>query len=101
LSEVIRRGRRVGSSTLVTYVHHSESALDVKIGLVVGRAVGNAVTRNRVKRRLRHLLLPRIAAFPPGLRLVIRALAPAAAASAASLARDLDSCVRRAGLAAA
>ena len=99
-SEVVRRGRSVGSVTLVTYVHHA-TAGDVKVGLVVGRIVGNAVIRNRVKRRLRHLLRPRVAAFPPGLRLVVRALQPAAFASADALARDLDSCVRRAGLATA
>ena len=99
-SEVIRHGRRVGSTTLITYVHRDTTA-DVKVGLVVGRVVGNAVTRTRVKRRLRHLLRPRVLTFPPGLRLIVRALPPAAVASADALARDLDSCVRRAGLATA
>ncbi len=27
-----------------------------RVGLIVGRSTGNAVTRNRVKRRLRHVL---------------------------------------------
>jgi ribonuclease P protein component len=58
-------------------------------GFVVSRAVGNAVTRNRVRRRLRHLLAPRLATLPPGTRVVVRALPAAAAASSAQLAEAL------------
>jgi ribonuclease P protein component len=61
-----------------------------RAGFVVGRLVGPAVTRNRVKRRLRHLMRERIGALPPGSRVVIRALPAAARADFAELARDLD-----------
>ena len=61
-----------------------------RAGLVVSRAVGAAVVRNRVKRRLRHLLADRLALLPPGSRLVVRALPPAAAASSGQLAVALD-----------
>ncbi len=67
-----------------------------RVGLVVGRAVGNAVTRNQVKRRLRHLLRDRLAALPEGSLLVVRALASAGAASSAELGADLDSALGRA-----
>lgn len=49
-----------------------------RVGLVVSKAVGGAVQRNRVKRRLRHLVAPHIASMPQGLMLVVRALPPAA-----------------------
>jgi len=71
------------------------------VGLVVSKAVGSAVTRNLVKRRLRSLVRERIEALPAGSRLVVRALPPAASAPYARLGSDLDAAVatavRRAG----
>jgi ribonuclease P protein component len=60
------------------------------VGFVVTKAVGNAVHRNRVRRRLRHLAAPRLAGLGDGTLVVVRALPPAADADA-DLARDLDS----------
>jgi len=58
--------------------------------MVVSRAVGNAVTRNRVKRRLRHLARTQLERTPLGTDVVVRALPPAAAPGD-NLASDLDS----------
>ncbi len=64
----LRRGRRAGTPTLVLHLAHvpcavpgtgtsaEEASRPARVGLVVGRAVGGAVVRNRVKRRLRHLV---------------------------------------------
>jgi ribonuclease P protein component len=93
----IRQGRRAGRSTVV--VHLAEAAgdhhPDPRVGLVVGKAVGNAVTRNQVKRRLRHLARERLDSLPAGSVLVLRALPPAAGASSATLGRDVDEALRR------
>lgn len=62
----------------------------------MSKAVGNAVVRHRVARRLRHLVAARLADLPTGAILVVRALPPAAAASSAELADDLDSALRAA-----
>lgn len=56
----------------------------------MSRAVGNAVHRNQVKRRLRHLLRARLGALPEGSMLVVRALPRAAEASWGELGRELD-----------
>jgi ribonuclease P protein component len=61
-----------------------------KVGLVVSRAVGSAVVRNRAKRRLRELMRRRIAWLPEGCLLVLRAHPAAADARQADLAADLD-----------
>jgi ribonuclease P protein component len=61
-----------------------------RVGFVVGKAVGNAVVRNQVKRRLRHLARERLASLPGAAVLVVRALPAAATASYAELGRDLD-----------
>ncbi len=62
---------------------------------MVPRAVGPAVTRNRVRRRLRHLLRDRLDRLPAGTRLVIRVLPPAAGATSATLGRAVDRALDR------
>jgi ribonuclease P protein component len=65
-------------------------ASPARAGFVVSKAVGNAVVRNKVRRRLRHLVRDRLAGLPAGALLVVRALPAAAAAPATVLAADLD-----------
>jgi ribonuclease P protein component len=99
----VRSGRRSGSRTLVVHLHRGDPASRAhgvagpapQAGLVVSRAVGNAVVRNRTKRRLRHLLRDRLDALPAGAVLVVRALPAAGDASAVDLGRDLDRGLRR------
>jgi ribonuclease P protein component len=97
----LRAGRRrtggTGRPSIIgplVVVHLAEAlAADgppTQAGFVVSRAVGGAVTRNRVRRRLRHLVAPRLATLPPGTRIVVRALPAAAAASSKELGDALD-----------
>ena len=65
-----------------------------RAGFVVSRAVGGSVVRHRVARRLRHLVREHLADLPPGARLVVRALPPAASAPSAALADDLGSALQ-------
>jgi len=104
----IRGGRRAGRTTLVAHLWTADrdavepSAAEARTGpsragFVVSKAVGPAVTRNRVKRRLRHLVADRLDLLPEGAVLVVRALPAAAAAQSGELARDLDSALGRLG----
>ena len=74
----------------------SPADLRPRAGFVVSRTVGGSVVRHRVTRRLRHLVRDRLAALPPGARLVVRALPPAADAPSSALAADLDAGLRTA-----
>lgn len=67
----------------------------VRVGFVVSRAVGNAVVRHRVTRRLRDLMAHRLPTLPLGTDLVIRANPAAACADSAALAVDLDGALAR------
>lgn len=103
-SEVVRRGVRSGTSRVVVHllgptgqatVPTSDPAeAEVLVGFVVPRAVGGAVVRNRVKRRLRALMAPRLSELPAGGRVVVRALGPAATATSAELTPDLTTALR-------
>lgn len=62
----------------------------VRVGFVVSRAVGNAATRNRVKRRLRALMAERLATVTSATSLVIRAQPASAARDFGQLGADLD-----------
>lgn len=96
-SRAVRGGVRTGKSTLVVHLAASSSETDApSVGFVVSKAVGNAVVRNRVKRRLRAIVADRMPDLPAGVLIVVRALPEAAAADYARLDADLGSCLRRA-----
>lgn len=85
----IKSGVRVGRPAVVVSAHRPDPApAGVRVGLVVSKAVGNAVTRNRVKRRLRHLCRPLAETTPTGTLVVVRAL-PRAAAEGPDLAAQV------------
>jgi ribonuclease P protein component len=93
------RGYRAGGPLVIVHVAvPSSSAVDggagtVRVGFIVNKAVGKAVARNAVKRRLRHLVATRLDAFPPGAVVVVRAGREAAAASSDQLAQALDAAI--------
>lgn len=86
----IRRGSKGATATLVVHAVPRGEPADSSVGFVVSKAVGTAVVRNRVKRRLRHLMRARIDSLAQPVWLVIRARPAAAQASSATLATDLD-----------
>lgn len=98
-THAVRRGRRAGARHLVVHLWEPEagsrSDSPARAGLVVSKAVGPAVVRTRVKRRLRHLLQDRVTMLRPGSMLVVRALPPAAEASSEVLGADLDRALAR------
>jgi ribonuclease P protein component len=96
----IRRGRRAGTRTLVLHLDlppegSVEGGTAPRVGFVVSKAVGPAVARNKVKRRLRHLARERLASLPGSAVLVVRALPQAATASYDELGSDLDRALGR------
>lgn len=109
----VKRGRRAGRPLLVVHLrrddeaavrpdgysdlhpHVAEGTPSARAGFVVSKAVGPAVVRNLVKRRLRHLVRERLAGLPAGSLIVVRALPPAGTASYQDLEHDLDAALRR------
>ncbi len=95
----MRTGVRSGRQSFVLFAQQTDSsASPERVGFVVSKAVGNAVTRNLVKRRLRHamaaILTERGASnAQPRCDFVLRAFPAAAQASYAELAAEAASAV--------
>ncbi|HEU0025449.1 MAG TPA: ribonuclease P protein component [Thermoleophilaceae bacterium] len=80
---VYREGRSHASRHLVVYAFPRADADSPRLGVSVGRKLGGAVERNRVKRLLREAFWARAGALPDGLDFVI-----VARPAAGELARD-------------
>lgn len=101
---VYRKGRSVSSRYLVLYWFPQEEAGDPRFGFSVPRAVGGAVERNRIKRRLRELWRERLERVQTGQDyvLIVRpGLAEAAEAQGIEwLGERVDEVLEQAGVAA-
>jgi ribonuclease P protein component len=98
-SDTVAHGARSSAGPLVVHLRPAAAAAEpssLRVGLVVSRAVGNAVVRHRVSRRLRHLLAERLPVLPAGSRVVVRALPAAADTATGALATALDRAIARA-----
>ena len=86
------RGARAGSTLIVVHANSTDAraGLPPRVGFVVSKAVGTAVVRNRVKRRLRALMAARVDQLPAGVDVVVRANPLAAQANSHELAAELD-----------
>jgi len=88
----VRGGRRASRGTIV--VHYvkpvSTGENPAKAGFVVSKAVGGAVVRNKVKRRLRHIVAAHLTQLPPGSSIVVRALPSASSAGYSALEIDFE-----------
>ncbi len=86
----VRRGVRAGRTALVVHLTtRTDPGPGPVVGFVVSKAVGGAVTRNVVKRRLRELVHARLDALVD-VDLVVRATPAAAEAPFLELGAQLD-----------
>lgn len=97
----VRRGARFTGANTVAYVRLDRDSDVVRFGFIVSKSVGNAVVRNRVRRRLKaaaYEQLPRLEssiAEGPGVDIVIRALPASAQVRWASLHEEVSGAVDR------
>jgi ribonuclease P protein component len=101
-----RRGAKAARQTVVVHVRRRfDNGLgatgtpgETRVGFVVSKAIGNAVMRNLVKRRMRAVVseLLHDGGFSDGLTVVVRALPAAATTDFDDLRRDIAGAMRTA-----
>lgn len=91
------KGKSAATPTLVLYARPNGLSCN-RLGLTVGTKVGKAVTRNRVRRRLRESYRLREGSVKTGYDLVVVARTAAAEARFRELDRHLASLLKRLGL---
>jgi ribonuclease P protein component len=96
----VRRGRRAGRPNLVLHLlSGADPTGDIKAapvaGFIVAKTVGNAVVRNKVRRRLRHIVRAHVHRLPAGSLLVVRANPRAATAHHDELVEDFEAGIQR------
>ena len=55
--KVFRKGKSTANRQFVIYQYNKEDQSHFRVGISVSKKLGNAVTRNRLKRRIRHILM--------------------------------------------
>ena len=85
---VYRTGKRLSSSHFVVFVRANELPRS-RFGFSIKKALGSAVVRNRMRRRLREMVRCRRQEIPAGWDIVIQPKGAVATAEFATLAGEL------------
>lgn len=93
----VRGGARGGRDSLVVHLTtRTDLGPGPVVGFVVSKAVGNAVVRNKTRRRLRAIVRDQLEQLPSETLMVVRALPPAADRDYAQLSEDFTGALRTA-----
>ena len=96
-----KRVRRLGKSyahPFVVLIKHPNQEGSSRFGVAAGRSTGNAVKRNRAKRRIREIVRPRISKILDGWDILFLARQSIHNATHAELQTALDELIKRAEL---
>ncbi|MCS6580194.1 ribonuclease P protein component [Curtobacterium citreum] len=88
---VVRRGRKSATAHVVVSVVRQpvDGNGPTRFGFIVAKTVGNAVTRNRIRRRLKAIAHDLLAETPQGFDVVVRVLPAASQAGWPTLLEDV------------
>ncbi len=92
---VVRGGSRCAGPSTVTYVVTTAEDRSPRFGFIVSKQVGNAVTRNTVRRRLKAVCAEVLPGVRVGADVVIRALPNSAIVDYAQLRDEVSRCLHR------
>ena len=91
---VYRAGKRLASSHFTVFVRRNELALN-RFGFSIKKALGGAVVRNRIRRRLREIVRCHRQEIPAGWDIVIHPKSTVAKAPFLALTEDLLRVMRK------
>ena len=73
-ARVTKSGKRASTESLVGYLLLENSEFQPRLGLIVGKSIGNSVVRHRIARQVRHAVKDQLNELPLGSLMVIRAM---------------------------
>ena len=86
------------STPLLTLVYAKSRNETIRVGFSVSKRVGNAVRRNRAKRRMREGLTPMLGYIPGGINVIFIAKPDVPDAPFIELQKQMETLLKRAGL---
>ncbi|MFK2826557.1 ribonuclease P protein component [Bacillus sp. B190/17] len=93
---VFKGGQSFANRQFVIYMYKSNLQVPFRIGLSVSKKIGNAVTRNRIKRHIRHSFTELKEEILPGYEFIIIARKPAADMNGNEVKKSLIHVLKRA-----
>lgn len=93
---VFKGGKSFANRQFVIYMYKNELNVPFRIGLSVSKKVGNAVTRNRIKRHVRQSFTEMKEEIVPGYDFIIIARKPAAEMNGTEIKKSLIHVLKRA-----
>lgn len=96
-NNIYQDGKKIQGRHMVVFAKENTSATS-RVGIVASKRVGNAVIRNRAKRRLRALIREMWPTFKANMDIVINARPSISATSYEELRKDLSITLRKAKL---
>jgi ribonuclease P protein component len=100
-SSTFKRVRRIGKSyahPLVVLIKHPNELDISRFGIAASRTLGNAIERNRAKRRLRESIRPLLDLIVPGWDIVVLARRPLISAQFSEIGLAIETLLKRAAL---
>ena len=94
---VYRVGKSVGAKYMILYFCPSKNK-NVKIGISVSKKVGNAVVRNRTKRRFREVVAPYLEKMKENFNVIVIAKESSKDADYVSLVAEFESLLKKIAL---
>ncbi len=93
---VFKRGRSTANRQFVVYVLKFPERVECRLGLSVSKKIGNAVTRNRIKRKVKEVFRSLDSRLEKGCDYVVIARNPAASMTFAEIESSLQHVLKRA-----
>ncbi len=91
---VYRQGRRRSSKQFTVFARRTSADAPSRFGWSVKKALGGAVLRNRIRRRVREMIRLHRSEIPPGWDVVIHPRGSVAGAGFAELSKELIDLIR-------
>ncbi|WP_274365070.1 ribonuclease P protein component [Paenibacillus thermotolerans] len=97
-SRVFKHGKAAANHQLVVYVKPSKDAESFRVGISASKKIGNAVVRNKMRRRLKEILRGMETRIAKNVDIVVIVRKPAVELEFSDLKRSVHHVLKRAGV---